>query len=82
LEKLTDWKHFADFLVIEELGSIFEQLELAPSSRFHLYFNTFFCSFFAQAPGRASQIDSEEAAFYFNHVQFLQTSFAARIVFT
>jgi hypothetical protein len=81
LQKLAGGKHCPGFLVVEEFGSVFEYLQLSAGTVSNFNFNAFFGSGFAQAPGRASQIESKEAASYFNHIQFLQTAFAARIVF-
>ena len=82
LQELTCCGHSAGFFVVEELSSIFEQLELSSWTIMDFYFDAFLRSFLAQAPGRASQVESKEAALYLDHFQFLQISFATRIVFT
>ena len=82
LQQLTCCRQCAGFFVVEELSSIIEQLELSWQTILDFYFNAFLCSFLAQAPGRASQVESKEAALYLDHFQFLQISFATRTVFT
>lgn len=67
LQQLCGWKQRARFLVVEQLGSVFKDLELSARSISDLHFHTFFGCGFAQAPGRATQIESEKAALHFNH---------------
>lgn len=67
LQQLCGWKQRAGFLIVEQLCSVFKYLELSARSISDLHFHTFFGCGFAQAPGRATQIESEKAALHFNH---------------
>jgi hypothetical protein len=67
LQELAGRKQCPRFSVIEEFGSVLEYLQLPTGTVSNFDFDSFFGSSFAQAPGRASQIESKETAFYFNH---------------
>ena len=82
IQELYRFGKIPGFLVIEKLGSIFEYLQLPGRTGAHLHLNPFFGSCFAQAHGRAAQVESKQAASNFNHASFLQIACAARIVFT
>lgn len=61
------WKKPAGFLIVEQLVSISEDLELAGRAIADLDLKSPLGGSFAQAHGRAAKVESEQTALNFDH---------------